>query len=655
MASNPLYNTNDSPNNSTQPTKAVNRQGVFIPRTHNDFDNSYFHFKSQKFGQYEPFFVMEGVPRDVISLHSKHEVRALPMSSPFLSSLSLNKDYFLVPNQAIQPNTWEYCYTHPSQGDDVPADAQNIIDLWNVDTSFIYRAIATLQDTKADVHKYFYTLMILELFFSSGSLLYNLGYKLCPQFLLNTETKYISFDSMFEKVLTGMQFTLSIDSDNFSGHFTDDDIDLYTCLSLIRRYGSDASLSIRSLPNKTALLNFKGLPASAYVSDYDTIRMDRICAYQLSCAQYYVNPQVDFIYNAQLYRDNFFTLLSTFIYDVYDTNLPIDFFSRNGIQVPYDYFSLHNYNSMCVAIRDMFDNNSSTHVFRSALDVLSYLFGYRESLRFGDYFTDCRTRPLAIGDNNVEVNQDGVDVVDMSRKIIYQRFRNAVIKLGNNFGDYLRGILGSDPSPDYHIPKFISHQDFLIQGIEVANTTLEQQGNIVTNLKTTDDHFAFEVSVDMPCVIIGMSYFSVPRVYSQTKDRQFFHKDREDMFNPMLQYFGDQTVFNDERTNLITTDTVFGYQSRYAEYKQRFSVASGAFVEYLPAWSFITDSIFDPISDLTIPNVQSPDFIRAHDYEFNRFFKAMNGVGLAKGYHFIVVYNNQCPTMRPMEINPSTL
>lgn len=83
--------------------------------------------------------------------------------------------------------------------------------------------------------------------------------------------------------------------------------------------------------------------------------------------------------------------------------------------------------------------------------------------------------------------------------------------------------MGTSPSPDYHFPKFISHNDFVVAGKEVANTTSTNQGEYVTNLDTADDTYAFEVTVDMPCVILGISYFSLPRVYSQTKERFFFH------------------------------------------------------------------------------------------------------------------------------------
>ena len=132
MASNPLYNTNDSPNNATQPSKAVNDSQVFVNRNRNTFDLSYFNYKTQRFGQYEPFFVMEGVPGDTIPLSSSHNVRSLPMQSPFLSSLTLSKDYFMVPMQAILPNTWEMIFSNPASGDDVPDDANCVWDIFNL-------------------------------------------------------------------------------------------------------------------------------------------------------------------------------------------------------------------------------------------------------------------------------------------------------------------------------------------------------------------------------------------------------------------------------------------------------------------------------------------------------------------------------------------
>ncbi len=240
-----------------------------------------------------------------------------------------------------------------------------------------------------------------------------------------------------------------------------------------------------------------------------------------------------------------------------------------------------------------------------------------------------------------------------------QRYLNAVVKLGNNFGDYLRGIFGTTPSPDYHFPKFIASSEVAVDGFEVANTSSQEQGQIVTNLKTSADKYEFEVSIDMPCIILGLSSFSVPRVYSQTCNRFFFHNDRFDDFNPMLQYIGDQDIRSIELSSCTNregqADGVFAYASRNAEYKQSYSVASGGFIDMLPSWAFLSDSLFQGyfVPDTLIP--QSPEFIRAKDYEFDRFFEVQTGLSLGHKFHFILRYNNQNVCNRPMEVNPGIL
>ena len=663
---NPLYNTNDSPNNSTQPTKSVNRQGVYVPRTHNTFDNSYFHYTTQKFGFYQPFFVMEGVAGDKIPLHSSHNVRSLPMSSPFLSELKLNKDYFMCPMQAILPNTWEYIFKNPTQGDDVPEDANCLFPAFSIDGDWnimrqgfdFMKSYTTLSPASR-----FRWLLVMELFMSQGSLLSNLGYHVNP--LIKVNSKVYSFDEFFDAVINSI-VDLTVEIDNIEYVYGQSSliptvgdsqrVSKHQILSLLRSYGSRAFIADISFQSSSFFLSggfevvSNSLPNFSSTDDFGTdINLSRVFAYQLSCCQFYVNPQVDFLYNAQLYRDNLWTLMKIAL-----PSLTPGFFNMNGIQVPYDYTSKHYHYLM---LNELAVGNGLTNENVSAFyDYFNAVFGLRESLRFGDYFTDSRTRPLALGDDSIDVSaSNDISVIDVSKKIVYQRFRNAVVKLGNNFGDYLRGIFGTNPSPDYHFPKFIAHQDFVISGFEVANNTPEGQGDLVTNLNTRDDTFAFEVDVDMPCVLIGISYFTVPRVYMQTKDRQFFHRDRYDMFNPMLQYVGDQIVYNHERTDYRPNDEIFGYQSRNNEYKQRYSVVSGAFATKLPAWTFVADSVTNPIDYVAVSNTQSPDFIRAHDYEFNRFFAALSGYSLANSFHFIVVYNNKCMSTRPMEVNPNIL
>lgn len=650
MATNPLYNNYDAPNSNTQPQKAVNEQQTFVPRNRNTFDLSYFNFKTQRFGQYEPFFVMEGVPGDTIPLHSSHNVRSLPMKSPFLSSLTLSKDYFMVPMQAVLPNTWEMIFSNPASGDDVPSDANCIWDIFNL--SFL----ANINFTGIDNVSRIKIAFILESIFSSASLPAQLGYSM-QETLHDSKS---SFDFHFNKFIQYLYNQSDVFELTFK--FPDDSTHVLSGLlpvSVVTDY-------LRQ--NYPYLISDNGsedLPMTEFQNWYFEneyflqvwsglyLNVSRILAYQLSCYQFYVNTKIDPIYNAQLYRDNYFFLLKQ-LATAYGITLNYESFTRNGISVPYDFFSQHYFDLIFGSVGFTTVNDARINAIA---DIVHYLFSFNRVLKFGDYFTSSRTQPLGTdvnGQMNAPVVGEQVAAIDMSKSIVMQRFLNNVVKLGNDFGEYLRGIFGREPSPDYHFPKFISHQEFDVSGFEVANSTETGQGSMVTNLQSGSDKYAFEVSVDMPCIILGISNFNCPRLYGNARPRFLFHKDRFDMFNPMLQYIGDQPLHRIElNTDSEGENEVFGYTSRNSEYKQAFSVASGGFLYELPSWTFVAD--FGPDYAAIPTQHQGPQFIRVYPFEFDRFFATLSGLSLSQAFHFIVVYNNKVMASRPMAVNPSIL
>ena len=692
---NPLYNTNDSPNGSTQPTKAVNRQGVNVARSYNQFDLSYHNFKTQHFGLYEPFFVMHGVEKDKLPLHSLHEIRTLPMQSPIMSPLQMSKDFFMVPYQSILPKTWELIYRNPSQGSDVPGDANCVVSAKSLNSFLleISSFIDGYDSTKDTFSSLAQRLLTAELFFSSGSLLYNLGFKLnplitCPA--VDGGKTRMSFDTYFDTVFTylfdsirdsnaflSMQIAGSFgdnvyvldESHSFPSNQVKSQIFFVTrsqVIDLMREkwfdiyFASDPHLP-STLDSYLPHFFLENIKVDSEGQDLP-LNLDSVLAYQVICSQYYVNPQVDFIYNCEIFRENFNSLfIDAFgAKPWYQTEFL--YFDYNGNRLSYDYFSGH-YLSKILTASEFNWNITGAHS-NYPYAILSYLFGYRNSLRFGDYFIDSRTRPYAVGTMDATVVDNKVSAIDITKNITMQRYLNAVVKLGNNFGDYLRGIFGSTPAPDYHFPKFISSFKTDVSGFETASTvsTTEgsdtiAQGTMVSQLKSNQDVFAYEIEIDMPCIIMGISYFVMPRVYCRTRDRFFFHRDRFDMFNPFLQYIGDQPILGAEKGTFYDFDSspTFGYQSRYAEYKQRYSVASGGFVESLPSWAFIVDSPIKPSLYLDSDLNQSPDFIRCRTFEFDRFFQSMTGFSLGHRWHFIVHYNNEVKALRAMEVNPNIL
>lgn len=712
MAHNPLFRPTTSPTNTTKPTKAVNNTDTSVRLSHNTFDNSYFNFKTQRYGQLEPFFWKDCVAGDNEPFSNSHNVRSLPFASPILSTMKLNKDYFMVPKYAIQPHTWDYIFKNPNQGDDVPSDAQNLFPLvvrlsGTGYTSGNYSVFDALSSVVRRFHSGenstfdYLRLLVLEPFFSSGSLLYNLGFKFNPSFISDDSSTIISFDEYFDYVFRASNLFFTIDLDDpdsasgvrsvsFSTDPNDEDdsvvhIDLFTALSLLRSFfGNISRFSVENLAsgfiipyslyrevNYPVTVPVAGIISRDSIDPLDCVRLDTIVAYQYACAQYYVNPRVDFLYNAQLYRDNYIQLVRSAVQSfTSDFVVSIDSFSLNGIPVLYDYFSLrYHWFSMLTYMSAIFsydlDNLADTISLASFItrcNPVMYLFTYREQLRFGNYFTDSRTQALGYGQpgsDTVVVNDDqSISVTDLSQKLVLERFRSAVAHLDGSAEDYLSTMFHEQLPPDYHYPKFIAHSEFAINGSEVSNTTSDDQGNIVTNLKSGDDTAEFNVVVNVPSVIIGISYVSIPETYCQIKERQYFHGDRYDMFQPMLQYFGDQEIYNREVSDDIPNPAdAYGFVSRNGEYKQRVSQVSGGFLTRLRSWIFTVDlpAFAGESSMPRLAYTQSPLAIRAHDFEFNRFLAAQTGLSLGTGFHFIMQYNNKNVDNRPMDVNPLPL
>lgn len=698
---NPLFQANNSPTRTTRPTKAVNEAPTHVRLTHNTFDNSYFNFKTQRYGKYEPFWWKVCTAGDNEPFSNSHNVRSLPFASPVLSPMKLNKDYFQVPMYAIQPNAWDYIFKNPNQGDDVPLDAQNIFSLGSGNESifelfkfamsnfrrYIDDGYDAITDEILDVSMLIF--IMYENLLSSGSLLFSLGYKINPLFYEyegDTSRAY-SYDEVFDKQFINNNFFAKFlfdDPDSPSGSRTvsfacggEADsldatyvVDSFTFASVLRsHFGQLVEFSFTKVKNFDVYAydvdfgNIDAFDVSVVADDaVNYIRMDIINAYQLACAQYYVNPRVDFLYNSQLYRDNFVQLVRELSSLSPTGVLNIESFDYNGIPVLYDYFS-ERYYSIITSIMSFYPDNQAinTEQIYALGKILYYLFGYQDQLRFGDYLVDSRTQALGYGEpgsDAVQVYDDAISVSDMSQKLVLQRFRGAVAHLDNSAEDYLETMFHEKLPPDYHYPKFIVHSEFGIAGDEVSNTTSDNQGNIVTNLKSGDDTAEFNIDISVNSILIGISYISIPGVYSQIKERTYFHRDRYDMFQPMLQYFGDQGIYNREVSDFIDNPSdVYGYTSRNGEYKQRMSQCSGAFLTTLRSWIFTIDlpAFAGESSMPRLSSTQSPLAIRTFDFEFNRFLRRQTGVSLGTGFHFIMQYNNKNVDNRPMDVNPLPL
>lgn len=686
---NPLFQAGSGPNNATAPNNNLNDAAPSVRHTFNRFNNGYKHYTSASYGEYTPFFIQICNPADSKKFKSVSQVRTLSLKSPLYSQVKMNKDYFFVPYDAILPHSWQKIYRNPSQGDDVPSDANTVIPDVRVLFQFATRFVALVSsflntsgsivdNALTSLGRYIYMAFpLMDAFFSSGGLLSRLGYNNNHSVVFKLDgTFYPTWDRCAEVLYPllfpngakmpfnfssgGVGYSLTIS--NESNFIVSDEyphvmsISGRDALSFMRYYPE----SIMSNNNEflaflkqvretftasktftvTSLLSSAELHRKNFIFNYD------VCvAYNLACAQFYTNGNVDSVYNAELYRDALGSFVKIF-------NGAFDTYAYNGINVLYDVASGH-YMSAALHIVSDTETDYNDNIIISALSYLRNIFCIQNSLKYGDYFTGSHTRPLAVGDVTAPVVGQQVSAVDMTKAIAYQRFLNVVVKLKNSFADYLRSLFGTLPAPDYHEAKFVSHSEGSVDGFEVANTTGDDQGNLVTLLHSVKENFEFELQVDMPGISLGIVSFVASRAYCQTRDRMFMREDRYDMFNPMLQTIGDQPIYGMEKSPLYTTP--FGYVQRYMEYKQRYNVASGAFDDVLRTYCIICDSPHASSNALELlsPNV-NPVSIRLTPRELDRFFTSV-AWSYGNSFHFICEFDNQLDDVREADYAPSIL
>lgn len=675
-----------------QPQNPVNNAEQKPVGSHSSFQPNYSLYQTMRFGEITPNMAVEGVAKDNLTVRVESDVDSYTLKAPLMTGVRKIQSFAAVPLRAILPRTAELIITNPVVGDDVNAEEVNCgikySDLLtNLKTlvqkfSTAFFAAQVSDDALLDNIKTFFRYMpLLSNFFSNGSLLAHLGINLSSLFRVTVSDPtagahirdtFISFDRFYELYWTSILKAL----DSYEGNWVSFDVydvdgSYETVYVDLFQIGRSSLLSPRRLielsregrfielhdegeiPSLEIDLSFvmtvsflAGTP-----SDFeDFLNLGRVASYQICCAQFFSNDHIDDIYSAELWRMNMQSLA-----DSYGN----DFFLYNGIKYQYDAVSAHVITSVLSYVVTNIDNIDLVD-FLPNWYYLSNLLCLQRSLRYGDYFAGAKSSPLAVGDVNISVDSDAmtVDVVDVTRNIQRQRFLNQVNRIGRRFKEYVSGIFGITPDSDMHDAIWLNQYHDVIGAEETSNTSagqLELPNSKTSNFRSNVSRYAFDITVKEPLFVIGFVQFDVPRAYSYGIDRLCLHADRYDMFNPYMQFIGDQPVDGIEISP--GQPTPFGYQLRYAEYKERVDRASGGFAEFLPGYAIIFDAASSNVgySSRTTGIQISSDFIRSRASEFDSLYTSLTNWSPAGYFHFIVRSDIHCDFKRPMSFAPTIL
>lgn len=666
------------------------------------------HATTEPFGLLLPFDVKNGITGDVHKLSNTSIEKSYTLDAPLMSQVWKNKEWFLVPKMAFLPNAWEKIYKQPKIGDDV--DAQEVgtsidAESWNEILKSVHKLLVKtaegieeyldeVKDDATNLLDYLFKSLILnEYIFSYGSLLNRLGASMASLYI--NKFSY-TFDEIFNQIIA--LFT----DGGFRMYWEDDDEHYMVDFGMDREYSKPNSITMREAlqkmrdnlefhietiyPDSTSsginvdtttageIATLRSYFAIIYnkleelgiqisIGNYDyskPFNTERLWAYQFICAEYYTDDNVDYIYNDDIFREYISTLVKNYG-DEGNLDSVDYYYEYNGVKVPYDWCSAHFIKRILLYIEEISDLTDSNNDYIACRTLFTALFNINRSLKYMDYFTGGRTRPLATNDVIVSVQSNQFRVLDLSKRTQETRFKMAVNRIGNKIDEYVEGLLGIRQAVDYHYALWIGKTTDVIHASETENTGTQQfelPYAVSSRFEGYSNQYGFEAKLDRDAILMGITYYDIERYYFRGVDRHFMHVNRFDMFNQFMQYTGDQPVFSEEYDAKLTGDnaTYFSYKPAYEEFKEGINKADSGFILSLKGFIFLDDVNEKNFFNKSTRAAQhlSPDFIRSKPTELDRFYSNLGtNFSLGTYFHFIVIYNNGDDAVRPMAYNPA--
>lgn len=175
-----------------------------------------------------------------------------------------------------------------------------------------------------------------------------------------------------------------------------------------------------------------------------------------------------------------------------------------------------------------------------------------------------------------------------------QKWWELSMRVGSRYAEHLLGYFNVRSS-DARLqrPEYLGGMQMPLVVSEVVSTfqdaTSSAQGNMAGHGISTGGGEGVQRRFEEHGMVIGLMYIRPKTQYSQGIPKFFSKTSKFDFFYPQLAHLGEQPVVNKELyyapTGADDNNNVFGYQSRYSEYKYGLSSIHGAFRTTLAYWT----------------------------------------------------------------------
>ena len=184
-------------------------------------------------------------------------------------------------------------------------------------------------------------------------------------------------------------------------------------------------------------------------------------------------------------------------------------------------------------------------------------------------------------------NASTITINSLREAFQIQRLLERDARGGTRYIEIIKSHFGvSSPDARLQRPEYLGGGSTPINITPVASTVptdigATPQGNLAAVGTATLNNHGFKKSFTEHCIIIGMVCVRADLTYQQGLNRMWSRQTRYDFYWPALAHLGEQEVLNKEIYAQGTDapgvdDQVFGYQERYAEYRYKPSLITGA-------------------------------------------------------------------------------
>lgn len=186
-----------------------------------------------------------------------------------------------------------------------------------------------------------------------------------------------------------------------------------------------------------------------------------------------------------------------------------------------------------------------------------------------------------------------------------QRYAEARARYGSRYTEYLR-YLGVRPRDErLQRPEFLGGGSAQVQISEILQTAPETGQDPSTEFGVGDMYGhgiaamrsnAYRRTMEEHGYVISMLSVRPKAIYANGIDRTWLRRNREDFFQKELQHIGQQEIYNAEvYFGGADADQTFGWQDRYAEYRQGYNRVCGEYRDILNYWHMAREFQDQPV------------------------------------------------------------